>query len=116
MDDRSDASPPQDLPQQRSDSAILWRAATWALVLAVQPVLGAAIGLQRALASVEVVNPRGRLAPIAAAAAAAILAAGVAVLIRRSPVAWMRAVAVSLLAAAVIVPVSAVCLAVLLYE
>ncbi|WP_432246437.1 hypothetical protein ACRDU6_01115 [Mycolicibacterium sp. ELW1] len=43
-----------------------------------QPVLGAAIGLQRAMVSVELVDPRGRLAPIAAAAAAAILAAGVA--------------------------------------
>ncbi|WP_431236049.1 hypothetical protein ACQ856_30180 (plasmid) [Mycolicibacterium psychrotolerans] len=115
MDDRSGPSCPADRPQG-SDSATPWRAATWGLLLAVQLVLGAAIGLQRALASFAVVNPRGRLAPIVAAAAAALLAAGVAVLIRRWPAVRTRAAAVSLLAAAMIVPLSAVCLAVLLYE
>ncbi|MBB3753591.1 hypothetical protein FHT44_006113 [Mycolicibacterium sp. BK634] len=115
MQDRTDASPPADHPLC-SGPASAHRMATWALPLVVQPVLGIAIGLQRAWAAFGVTDPRDPIGPTLAAAAAAGLAVGVAILIRRYPAARMRALAMSLLAAAVTVPLSAVGLAVLLYE
>ena len=115
MHDPVGALPPADR-RQRPGVTCADRTAAWALVLIVQPVLGAAIGLQRALAAFGVTEPRDRIGPILGAAGSACVALAVAIVLRRSAAGWARTTARGLFAAAAIVAMSAVVLAVLLYE